>query len=76
MWASLTLCCRTSSAPWTPVLGVSILEVQTLCEEFAVKCDLRKKRLFYTWPADFLVLCFLAKLFCHAHINIYYALLF
>lgn len=48
-------CPGTSFAPWTLVLWVwwvSILEVQTLCEEFAVKWD-DKKRLFYTWPADF-----------------------
>lgn len=60
---------------------VERFQSETLFEEFAVNAkrktkNEKKKRLFYTWPADFLVQCFLAKLFCHAHINIYYALLF
>lgn len=58
------------------VWWVSILEVKHFVKNLLFKMRRKKKDYFIHGLLIFGTVCFLAKLFCHAHINIYYALLF
>lgn len=66
--------CTRTCVLW--VWWVSILEVKHFVKNLLFKMRRKKKDYFIHGLLIFGTVCFLAKLFCHAHINIYYALLF